>query len=105
MLPKRKVNPGFKNLTPISSPVTMGKPITPISKFVYGVITPVKIPHRSIAVWPETISVGNVEGKNESVDTHDSKDAAEAVCSMLKKYGFGGEGKVFPISVRVEEIT
>lgn len=64
----------------------------------------IPIPHKSIAVWPDTIKVGNVEGKNESVDTHDSKEAAEAVCSMLKKYGFGGEGKVFPVSVRVEEI-
>ncbi len=62
------------------------------------------VPHKSIAVWPDAIKVGNIEGKNESVDTHNSKEAAEAVCNMLKKHGFGGEGKVFPISVRVEKI-
>lgn len=57
---------------------------------------------RSIAVWPDTISVGNVAGKNESIDEHDSSEAAHAVCRMLKRDGFGGEGKVFPISTRVE---
>lgn len=59
---------------------------------------------RSIAVWPDTISVGNVVGKNESSDEHDSPEAAHAVCWMLERDGFGGEGKVFPISTRVEPI-
>jgi len=59
---------------------------------------------RSIAVWPDTISVGNVEGRNESSDDHDSPEAAYAVCRMLERDGFGGEGKVFPVSTRVEPI-
>ncbi len=61
-----------------------------------------QIPHRSIAVWPDTIKVGNIEGKNESSDTHNTKEQADNVCTLLRKYGFGGEGKVFPISTRVE---
>ena len=62
------------------------------------------VPSRSIAVWPDTIIVGNIQGKNESSDTHDSADAAQAVCSILERFGFGGEGKVFPTSTRVETI-
>jgi len=60
---------------------------------------------RSVAVWPDTIRVGNVEGKNESSDEHDSPEAAYAVCRMLERDGFGGEGKVFPLSTRVEPVT
>lgn len=56
--------------------------------------------HKSIAVWPDTINVASC--KNESVDLHDSKEAAEAVCHLLQKHGFGGDGKVFPLSTRVE---
>lgn len=63
------------------------------------------VPHRSIAVWPDSISVGNIAGKNESHDDHASKDAALAVCSGLEREGFGGERKVFPISTRVEPIS
>lgn len=46
--------------------------------------------------------VGNTA--NESTDTHDSKEAAEAVCRLLEQHGFGGEGKIFPVSTRVERI-
>jgi hypothetical protein len=60
--------------------------------------------HRSIAVWPDTISVGNIAGKNESDDIHDSQEAAEAVCRLLRREVFGGEGKVFPVSTRVEPV-
>ena len=59
---------------------------------------------RSVAVWPDNIRVGNVVGKNESSDDHDSPEAAHAVCRMLERHGFGGEGKVFPVSTRVEPI-
>ena len=65
---------------------------------------PEPIAWRSIAVWPDTIRVGNVVGKNESDDTHDSKEQAEAVCKLLEKEGFGGEGRAFPISTRVEPV-
>jgi hypothetical protein len=60
---------------------------------------------RSIAVWPDTIRVGHIVGKNESDDTHDSKGQAEAVCRLLEKHGFGGEGNVFPVSTRVVQVT
>lgn len=59
---------------------------------------------RSIAVWPETIRVGNTVSKNESDDTHSSRGQAEAVCKLLQEQGFGGEGKVFPVSTRVEPV-
>ena len=57
---------------------------------------------RSVAVWPDTISLGNIA--NESSDEHDSLEAAYGVCRLLEKEGFGGEGKVFPLSTRVEPI-
>lgn len=59
---------------------------------------------KSIVVWPDTIRVGNVVGKNESEDTHPTESAANAVCTLLEKFGFAGEGKVFPLSTRVEPI-
>lgn len=59
---------------------------------------------RSITVWPDTIRVGNIVGKNESDDTHSSREQAEAVCGLLRKHGFGGDGKVFPVSTRVEPV-
>lgn len=61
--------------------------------------------YKSIAVWPDTIKVGNVVGKNESEDTHSSEEQALIVCRMLEMYGFGGQGEVFPISTRVELCT
>lgn len=60
---------------------------------------------KSIAVWPDTIRVGYIVGKNESEDIHSSKESAEAVCWLLKKHGYGGYGKVFPISTRVEQVV
>jgi hypothetical protein len=59
---------------------------------------------KSIAVWPDTIRVGHIVGKNESDDTHRSLEAAEVVCRLLRERGFGGEGKVFPVSTRVEPV-
>ncbi len=59
---------------------------------------------RSIAVWPDTIRVGHIVGKNESDDTHDSREAAEWVCRLLLRHGFGGDGEVFPVSTRVEPV-
>lgn len=58
---------------------------------------------RSVAVWPDTIEVGHT-GKNESDDIHSSEEQARAVCRLLKRHGFGGEGKVFPLTVRVEPV-
>ena len=58
--------------------------------------------YRSIAVWPDTIKVGHIVGKNESSDIHRSKEEAEGVCRLLERLGFGCSGKVFPLSTRVE---
>lgn len=59
---------------------------------------------KSIAVWPDTIRVGNIVGKNESSDIHATREQAEAVCRGLCREGFGGRGVVFPIETRVEEV-
>ncbi len=60
--------------------------------------------YRSIAVWPKhpDIYLGNTA--NESTDDHDTKEQALIVCSLLRRQGFGGDGKVFPLSTRVEPI-
>lgn len=62
------------------------------------------IPHKSIITWPLELKVGNVAGKSESVDTHRSKEQAEGVCRLARREGFGGEGKYFPVSTRVEPV-
>lgn len=62
----------------------------------------VAVPHKSIVVWPAEVSCGNAD--NSSVDTHRDKLAAEAVCRVIMREGLGGEGKIFPISVRVEPV-
>lgn len=69
---------------------------------LYGGTPPVDVPHKSIVVWPLEVSCGNAD--NSSVDTHRSKEAAEAVCGGVMREGLGGEGKIFPISVRVEPV-
>ena len=56
----------------------------------------------SVAVWPETVNVGDRYGNNASYDKHATKEQAEAVCRKLEATGLGGEGKVFPVSTRVE---
>jgi hypothetical protein len=55
---------------------------------------------RSVVVWPSCVSVGNM--LQESDDYHDSAESAEAVLRMIQRDGLGGEGKVFPVSVRIE---
>jgi hypothetical protein len=63
-----------------------------------------KMKYKSIAVWPDTIKVGNIVGRNESSAIHNTEEQAKAVCRMLKRDGFGGEGKIFPTKTRVERI-
>lgn len=53
---------------------------------------------------PDTVRVGNIVGQNESDDTHGSYEQAQAVCDLLRKRGFGGEGEIFPVSTRVEPV-
>jgi hypothetical protein len=54
---------------------------------------------KSIAVWPEGAC-----GCCRSSDEHPTREAAEAVCRLLRRHGFGGHGEVFPISTHVEPI-
>ena len=42
------------------------------------------------------------DGTGVSKDGHDTYEAAEAVCAMLQKEGFGGEGKQFSVRTWVE---
>ncbi len=59
---------------------------------------------KSIAVWPADACVGSTtENVNETADTHDTREQAEAVCRMLRREGLGGNGQIFPLSTRVEE--
>lgn len=58
--------------------------------------------YKSIAIWPESISLGTAD--NSSEDTHTTRGQAEAVCRLLERHGFGGDGKVLPISTRVEYV-
>jgi len=57
----------------------------------------------SIAVWPEG-TFKNEYGDPVSHDSHFNSYEARAVCRGLEKQGFGGEGKIFPIETRIEEI-
>lgn len=57
---------------------------------------------KSIAVWPKEVCLGSCS--NESTDVHESEEAAQAVCELLEKHGFGGDGKIFPLSTRVEQL-
>ena len=58
---------------------------------------------KSIAKWPRGfVNLGNTQ--NESDDTHATREQAQAVCDMLEARGFGGDGKIFPLETRVEEI-
>ena len=60
--------------------------------------------YRSVAKWPKDqgINLGNTE--NESEDTHQTREEAEAIAAMLQQRGFGGDGRIFPIATRIEEI-
>jgi hypothetical protein len=57
-----------------------------------------------VAVWPAgTITAGGTDLDGSS-DEHDTFDQAEAVCDMLNRDGFGGEGKIFPLRTYVEPV-
>lgn len=57
---------------------------------------------QSWAEWPDGL-VNNTsgEGKNCSVDRHDTREQAQAVCDMLRRNGFGGERCHFPVKTWV----
>lgn len=54
----------------------------------------------SCAKWPATV-VGLGDPDNVSRDKHSTREAAETVCRMLVRDGFGGDHKVFPLKVWV----
>ena len=58
---------------------------------------------KSIVLWPETVCLGRTP--NESFDTHVTREQAEHVCDQLRSRGLGLDGKIFPISTRVEPIA
>lgn len=58
---------------------------------------------KSIILWPDEVCLGRTP--NESEDTHWSKEAAVAVCRGVAAKGLGGEGKIFPISWRVQRVA
>ena len=59
-------------------------------------------PYQSNAEWP----AGTITGKESqiSTDTHSTRQAAESVCRMLERDGFGGEGKIFPLRTWVSDL-
>jgi hypothetical protein len=57
---------------------------------------------QSNAQWPLDVYRG-MDGKGISTDTHHSESAANYVCKLLERQGFGSEGKHFPIRTWVSE--
>jgi hypothetical protein len=56
--------------------------------------------YRSCAKWP--VQVSTEYPHNVSKDTHDTKEQAEGVCSLLHRDGLGGDRKIFPLQTWVE---
>lgn len=56
--------------------------------------------YTSNAWWPDGTAAHT---KGVTHDTHDSEEAARAVCRLLARSGFGGEGKVYPLATWVGE--
>lgn len=48
--------------------------------------------YKSIAIWPP----GLVDD-DRTEDNHPSRESAWGACCLLRRNGFGGDGKVFPI--------
>ena len=58
---------------------------------------------RSVAIWPKP-AVNLMSADNSSTDKHHSEEAAHAVCRFLRREGFGGDRKIFPLETRVEPV-
>jgi hypothetical protein len=58
---------------------------------------------QSNAQWPLDVYRG-MYGDGISTDTHETEEQAAGVCAGLLRYGFGGEGKHFPLAVWVSEV-
>ena len=59
--------------------------------------------YRSCAEWPADVYTSS-DGSHVSTDTHDTEEGAHAVCQMLLRHGFGGNGPK-PIRTWVEPET
>jgi hypothetical protein len=59
--------------------------------------------YQSNALWPAGVC-SSQWGDNISTDTHDTLAGAAAVCNALRRYGFGGERKVFPLCVWTSQV-
>lgn len=58
---------------------------------------------KSIAEWPEG-TTSDSYGRCRSEDTHDTRNQALGVCVLLNKWGFGGDGRTFPVKTWIEEV-
>jgi len=56
---------------------------------------------KSVAKWPQSVNLANSE--NISDDSHATLTSARIICDKLRKNGFGGDGKIFPIETWVED--
>lgn len=58
----------------------------------------------SNAEWPSDV-YRDMFGRSISTDLHDTASAAHAVCEGLRRDGFGGERKAFPIRTWVQDVS
>jgi hypothetical protein len=56
----------------------------------------------SCAEWPPG-TLCNADGSDLSTDTHMTEEQALSISKALRRTGFGGEGKVFPVRTWIEE--
>lgn len=56
--------------------------------------------YQSIARWPSCLNFQD----NTTTDEHETKEGAENVCWMLKKWGLGAEMVHFPIHTEIKPL-
>jgi len=60
---------------------------------------------RSCAQWPDgLLSFAYEDHDNTTRDRHDTEEQADAVCSMLRREGLGGERIHFPVRTWTEPV-
>ena len=60
---------------------------------------------KSHAEWPESSEIIGLDGTRITTDNHPTESSAHAICNLLHKEGFGGDGKIFPIRTWVSSKT
>lgn len=61
--------------------------------------------YQSVVVWNSNeVSLSEVDANGNCIsrDDHESYESAEAVCEGIKREGFGGNNKIFPLDAFVE---